>query len=358
MKHNWVIQTYEDDDQLEAIRLLNIVYGKWHDIKYWVWKYKNNPAGFFKNDIQLAKNVNNEIIGYFAVIPLKMQLNNVEILGSLGVDLATHQEYQRQGIFTALANKLYAEAAKNDLQITYAFPLYQEPAYKGHIKMNWSTLCIVPNFVKRFSLDKFLEGRIKNKILLIMAKKLTHLIFKTKFVIKKTPLVKDLIIEKTERFDERFNVLWEKLSSQYKIIVVRNKDHLNWRYVSNPEKNYIIFKAEKKNEVLGFIVLHTEEHPPYKIGYIVDIFSIQDKLIMQNLITKSLEYFKNQDVNSVNCWMLKHHSLYFQILRENGFTARSSGIALIARKNISKISNELFCNPKNWFITMGDNDGL
>ena len=356
MKRNWSIQTYNEGDEEEAVRLLKSVYGKWHDMNYWLWKYKNNPAGFFKSNIQIARD-NDKMIGYFALVPVKMKLKSIQILGSLGVDLATHQDYQRQGVFVAMANKLYAEAAKNDIPITYAFPFYEEAAHKGHMKMGWLTPCIIPNMVKRLSIDKAIKNRIKNRLLQKVGLMIGRILLSKKLRIRKPPRTEGLTIEKITVFDGRVDKLWEKVSEDYNILVIRDSNYLNWRYAHHPDKKYTIFTAEKDSEILGFVVLGSEEFYPNKVGYIVDILTVNDKEITQHLLTKSLEYFRSNNVDAVTCWMLRHH-WYYKMLKENGFTSTPSRIALVAQTLSSRVSKEVLADPQDWFITMGDDDGI
>lgn len=38
-------------------------------------------------------------------------------------------------------------------------------------------------------------------------------------------------------FDQRFDIFWDKISSQFPIIGERNSSYLNWRFIQSPHKN-------------------------------------------------------------------------------------------------------------------------
>ena len=75
------------------------------------------------------------------------------------------------------------------------------------------------------------------------------------------------------RFDERINHLWTRVSNQHNIMVVRNKDYLNWRYIAVPDVDYLVCLAEKAGEILGYIILRCIQREYRKVGIIFDILA-------------------------------------------------------------------------------------
>ena len=195
-----------------------------------------------------------------------------------------------------------------------------------------------------------------------------------------------LKIRQVKRFDERHDEFWKEASKGYDIIVERNSEYLNWRYINvPPDIEYTIFAAEKRNQIKGYIVLRCMHEGALAVGSIVDILTLPNQgQVARALISKSLEFFEARNVDLVTCKMLKSHP-YYKILRDRGFLEPYGSIVKMcslilpsafkeayfpsernkSRFNICINSPEvnmvkiLSQNPsEKWILTYGDGDGI
>ena len=223
---SWKIRKYRVGDEQAIVELLNIAFPRWHSLEYWKWKYKRNPAG--SPVIWLAEH-DNKIVGHYGIIPVRMKVGNTYLTGSFACDAATHPKYQGRGVFSSIVNRCYADAAQNDLPMTYGFARYQlGPTYKRY---EWrGHICYMIHMIKVLNWTPLLSRYIRNGFLI---RTITRILGQMS---RSESSDGGLKIERISRFDERINEFWEEISKHFKIIVERNQRYMNWRYVDHPEK--------------------------------------------------------------------------------------------------------------------------
>ena len=175
------------------------------------------------------------------------------------------------------------------------------------------------------------------------------------FKASKTPVVEGLTITQVSCFDERIDEFWARVSSQFQTILVRNKDHLNWRYATVPDISYSIFVAEKAGVVCGYLVLRCDcEYG--KVGVIFDFLSDSEE-VARNLLSTATEHCQRDNADYIY-WAGIANKAYLRDFRKSGFISRALLKAgyFIVYSNYSDISKELLGNPQNWLIQTGDED--
>lgn len=358
MERAWSVRTYEKGDENRIFELMEAVYPeekydqeKW--IRWWRWMYTQNPAD--DSRIWVADHDGN-IVGQYPLIIVNMKIGEEIIKGSQNIDLMTHPDYQRQGMFFTLEKKALSEAGKERINITYGFP--NEPAYPGHLKSGWFDICSLRVMIKPLNLENILKKRITNKFLLKICTVMGDLLISIFYRAKKPPEVDGLTISQITSFDDRINDLWKKISNDYEIIVVRDKEYLNWRYVNIPDMNYTIYLAEEGEEICGYVVLRCVKEEGLASGYIFDIIAPLNRTeVIHCLLSKAIKYFEEEKVDVIFCKMVADKIIY-KIFRKNGFISSRfiKGGRFCAYTSHPKISETYLKNRKNWFVQIGDSD--
>lgn len=362
MNRSWVIRRYKEGDEFGIARLSKLEYGFDEDYwrTLWVWECRKNPNGHFT----MVAEHNGQIVGHMSLVLYHMKVGNDIVTGSQAVDLIVHPSFRGRGIFLTLGKKLLNEAGEKGIVVSYGFP--NKPAHSGHLKYGWFDVCNVPNFTKfldtYIALNHYLAGykpisllnRSKvSKSLLEIVLRVTSL-FINLFVSllakgESVSYLKECSIKRVTRFDRRFDDFWKNVSENYRIAVVREHEYLNWRYFSKPNTQYMVFVAEGKSKILGYIILQVKK----KAGYIIDIFAYPDGRVIASLLSETLRYFKRERVGWVTC-LTTGSILLYRVLRERGFIPIPSECPLIARINSPQIPEKLIRDTSNWYITMGD----
>jgi hypothetical protein len=359
MERKWSIRTYKEGDENRIFDLQKAVYPlENYDLKSWLmwwrWKFKNNPSG--SSIICIADN-DGIIVGLYAAIPVALKIGTETIFIYQSLDNWTHPEYRRQGIFTALANKMFDEIEKNGTGIIFGFP--NETTLKPDVdKLNYFIVTQMPLLVDPLNWRNSLRLLISNRFLLEISKRIGELLQKLFYRVQISPNIEGLTITRVNCFDDRINILWNKVSDQHKIAVVRDKDYLNWRY-SSPDIIYSRYIAERDGAILGYIVVRCKQERNVKTGLILDFLAESEEPLMC-LIAKAVEQCKQEKVDLIYTYV-KANKLYHRALRRKGFIRvpfmRPS--TLVARIGlISNYRKERLKEQQNWFVEIGDSDAV
>lgn len=197
---------------------------------YFNWKFLQNPAGQVIGFIAYHEG---EAAGYYGLIPEYYMVDGKKTVIYQSTDTMTHPHYQRQGLFTKLANKTLEYLKEKDGEI-FALGFPGNTSHPGFVnKLGWKDIVSV-NLI-------FLH----------------HRFFKFKSFFKKSS---DLTFEQIENFDESFDLYFKnKTYPAGKISHYLDKSFLDWRFSNNPLQKHEIVKVKKENEIIGFLVYRTYE---------------------------------------------------------------------------------------------------
>ena len=235
IKKSWVCRDYKNGDEYQILDLFEKVFKKKLNLDYWKWRFIENP---FENGIIKLLFNGKELIGHYAVLPTRMEIQNKLVKCVFSMTTMTHPNYMGQGIFTYLAKETYKECKQKGFKFVYGFP--NEHSYYGFIKkLDWKDLGKVSFLCKNIEKENITE-------------------------------IGD--VYKLKKFNIDVNLLWEKVKNNYQVIVPRIETFLNWRFVKNPDVDYIKYAIKNhENELLGYIVLKIYIKQNEVKGHIVDI---------------------------------------------------------------------------------------
>ena len=361
MERKWSIRSYEKGDENRIFELMKAVpeYSgrtldkeKW--MRWWNWNYIDNPAG---DSMILIADHEGKLVGARSTIRVKMKIAGETVTASENTDLMTHPDYRRQGIFSSLEKKSFDQLKDEGVYITYSFP--GPMSYPGYIKSGkFFDIHAIRTVIKPVNLENTLKRRIKNKFLLKICTVAGSIFINIFYRAKKPPEVDGLTITKISSFDDRINDFWKEISNDHEIIVVRDKEYLNWRYVDVPDVEYTIYLAEEGGEICGYIVLKCVKEEGSASGYVIDIIAPLDRPeVIHSLLSKAIKYFKEERVDVIFCEMIAD-KIFYKIFKKNGFVSSCFTIKnrFIVRINSPKISEAYIKDKKNWFIQLGDSD--
>lgn len=357
MAKSFCYRNYKPDDEKLLFDLLHTVWGKkleiseWEEwIKGWMWMFSNNPAG---NSIIWLAEHNGKLVGSYPLIMLDMKIGNLQGKGGQIADTMTHPQYRRQGIAFTLGEKALAQLKEQKALLAFGFPT--EEAYPLHMNSGWIDVCSIQTMVKPLNLGNILNKYLAyGKSLIDIFSKFGELPLKSIFGYRKPSMVDGLTISKISHFDKDCDDFWDMISKDFNIIVVRNRDYLNWRYVDMPNAKYTLYAAEKNKKLYGYMVLDYKYHNGLVFGRILDIVApLDQEVIIQCLVSKAIEHFKQKKVDAIYSSIIS--SRYRHSFLKNGFIPfPRSNARLIAYMASPQISEGFLKNPKNWFIQLGD----
>lgn len=354
MERAWSIRRYKEGDEKGIFELTKAVYPekeynreKW--MQWWTWEFRNAPAG---PAIILVAEQEDKIIGQLALIPLKMKIGNQIVRSAIELDDMTHPDYRRQGIFSTLIGPASIVAKEEDIKIIYASPT--EMAYSVHLKCRRFDIKGFKFLFKPLNLRNILRNYISNRLQLKLATIIGGLIIDLFFRGKKYVNIDDLTINRISSFDDSIDDFWRRIFSGYEVIVVKNKEYLNWRYVKISNKNYVIYLAKEKEEVCGYVVIRAQKSEDLTMGCIVDIIAPLNRMdIIDQLISAAIEYFEDEKVDLIITKMIAN-KLYLKAFKRKGFIIKRRNCHLVMHTSSPEISIMHREAAKHCFIQWGD----
>jgi len=310
---------------------------------------------------------NGNIIGHVALIPIRFQYFDREIIVGKSEDSSLRKKYRGRQLFEKLEHECFDTAAESGFSISYSI---SRTANEVHVKAGYRPLrpmqgyfiplkpLFVTNEVARVLGISGIKKALMKPIMNFLARR-----FYARSKRRKAP-ESDLTIEKVERFDESLDELWRTFITQHRVITIkRSAKYLNWRFVEKPGQSYEIHVARSDGKLVGYLITTTvQRKEDFKTDLRIGVTS--DFLVLGNyqyalspLFDKAVDYWITDDCDCVINW-IHRDSLYANVIREElkryGFVSMFGefSIPISVRALRDDVSPSEFYDEKNWLITL------
>lgn len=358
----WILRKSRKGDEPKIITLAKNAFGKnllpeKHLSEFWDWEFHQNPSG----DAQIwVADDNGNVVGHYAIIPVRLQIGGIIHTAGLVVDVITHSAYRYQGMFTELGRTALKDAGAEHIPFCMGFPMEGSTAtivLPGHFKVGWFIAFTIPVFVRPLNFESIVRKLLGNKYLARLAGLFGSLWERLQSLIGVDASTDSLEFLVTTSFPKKIDKFWEDASKDYEIIGVRDFQWLNYRFTNVPGREYRIIIAQKNSKILGYIILREMPRMNLQFGLIVDILTYRrDHHTRWILLAKAVEYFKMKGVDLVGCMIQDDE--YQQDLKALGFIKSLEKYYFIIHLNTNQFEREVIAVPKKWFISWGDLDTI
>ncbi len=264
------------EDRAEQARLFNACFKKTLEAEELVWRYDENPHGAAVSLVSRPPG-GEGVCGYACSPRLAVPDGNEAQMAPIGQtgDVMTHPDWRKRGIFSGLDARCMEETAKLGWPVVFGLPNRRS----AHIflKLGWEQVGTIRpwTLVLESSADaralRIGDGRLKALMVpfAVRAWKRAH---------------KQLRIQAAGRYDVRgiseFPPQTEALSREveagFGLMVRRDADYLNWRFVRNTRGLHRCLGAfDSEGTFLGYVVVQVPR-PGSRLGYLVDLLAAHD----------------------------------------------------------------------------------
>jgi GNAT superfamily N-acetyltransferase len=321
------IEEYKDEHKKDVFKLFEKVFGKKMTDEYWDWRYNNEEFG---KPIRYLMWDKQKLVGHYVVhpIPLKISQDIEKNLFSLSV--MTDPNYRGKGIFPKLAKIIYENAGRLGYKLVIGFP--NTKSYKIHFeKIDWVNFGNMIEFYK--NIDSLISISNNTKI----------------------------TISQIYEFDERINQIWLKNKDNFKFLIPRTKEYLDWRFSKYPKFQ---FENYPQTEYFKFLIENNSEPTAYfifkkfgkDIGHIVDFFGDLNQNIFKKMVEFVINFSYDKKINQLSCWIpFKLKDDVNLIFNQLGFQQKSSETYFGIHFLTKELDKDVIKKEK-WFLTMSDSD--
>lgn len=346
------IRKYKTEDKTKIISLIEVVWGKkfaetFNEI--FEWKVEKSSNYWSNDNHTLVVEKNESIIGLATVTAVPIKIKNRIVTGLWVGDYIVHPTH-RGSTGIKLMKQIMREP-----HIFLGTP--NEISYKIAKRLKWFDILTLTNRVYIINMKKNLEKKIKNKFVINLLDQIWRITRKICFPDGKVSALKDMILIKITKFDERIDTFFQEVANDHEIMIARNMKYLNWRFSERPDREYDIYLAVKKEKIVGYVVFNHETIEEIKYGRIIDLLVINSEIATLNmLILKAKNELERAGVDLITFYISNKNIIYNRALIKRGFIFKKNKGQLIGYNNNDSVSNEELMQGKDWFITMADSD--
>jgi len=310
----------------------------------WDWQYKRNPHMPADGPLIWLAREGQTIVGQYATMPVTLLVQGREIDAAWGMDVMVAPERQRQGLGEVLFRTW-------DRNVGASLGLgLSDSSYRLFGKLRWPDVGPVPCFVKpltRRALRRPGWSVGANRLLSALTLPWVKLVARTR------PLEGEVRV--IRHFDERFDALWAKVSSQFAFVVRRDAAYLNWKYVHAPHVRYTIAMLERDGEAAGYVVYRHIQETRGRVTIVVDwLTAPDDHSGMLTLLRWVDREARAADSDKIRAFAM--HAGYRKLIRQSGYFAVKSTMEFVAKVNAVDVPSAFYEQTDTWHVTLGDSD--
>lgn len=335
-------------DDEELFRLYRAVFGDAlaeSSRRRWRWQYLDNPATAPSGPEIWVAREDGTLLGQYASMPVRLQWGDREVRSSWGMDVFLSPAARGKGVgarlFTAWSD--HVEVALGLGLTASSYGLFQ--------KLGYADVGPVP-FYYRILDPRAVAARRVGPRWAGMAGRILGLGWRLRH--RERPRhAPDVVVRPVERFDARYDALWERAGASYAMCVRRDSAYLDWKYVHCPHRRYEIAEASRGGALAGFAVSRHEEHRGVRLGWIVDVFAdAGDHAVRDALIGHVLEGFRRAGVARAQAFALS--AAVGSDLARRGFRRGDSPMQFCVRARVP--SDAVLADTRRWHVMFGDSD--
>lgn len=285
---------FEMRDRDAVLSLFKAAFGKERDPAQWDWEFMRGP----KPGILVLAESDEKIVGHYAILPREIRIGENVVESGLVVDVMTHPDYGKRGIFVNSGLEAFRQAESAGLAMLIGFP--NEAAIRGHQKVGWSELGSIRVFarplrasaVKEFLGDRVRLPGISVRIIDTFLRALNAI-----SLVESSVDISASWISTSELMSikDELKVFEEASLKTYPIFNLRTPDWLRWRLSDPLDPAFImVLRYGETKAIVGFGVLKVKEKDGMKTGAVMDLLAVGgdrriQRRILRGLLDKSLQ---------------------------------------------------------------------
>lgn len=324
------VRTYRDGDEQGILACYAKIFEQGVlDLEQWNWKFRDNPTG--RVEIVVADHDTDGIVGVYAAIPYRADIDGEEAWASQGVDLAVLPEYRRvgppPGLFISIGSLYHDEyCGQGPERASYYFGL-PIPAWKhGHrhfgyqVGRDWDFLFLDPGSATS------LERRV----------------------------APGLEVRTVETPSEDHDELELRVRPELRVAIRRDRDYWRWRYAARPDRTYRLLECRDRSsgKLRGAAVYSVADLLRPRTAWLVDWLVPSGDLEATEALICSAETHARADRTGALAALFSQVDPRFLAFQDLGFRVMGSPYFLA----VVPYRHSLAFFRERWYFTLGDSD--
>jgi hypothetical protein len=311
------------------------------------WQYRENPTSKIFVDLAIC---DDRIAAIYAVQPALVRVGGAPRLAAQSVDTLVDADFRGRGLFTTMAEGVYARVRQDGGLFVYGFPnANSAPGFFR--KLQWVSLDPVP-FLVRPLRTAGLASRLPFGALLGRLPDVRLPIWGPR-------LAEDQELRVLTHIGGELDQLWGKFASQLTVAVDRSAEYLRWR-LSKPGESYVCLGLFEGGELVGFCAYTTVDKHGGRIGYVLELlYEPTRHRVGAALLAESLRRMATDRADLALAWCFPH-SPNARAYSKVGFVPlpeRLRPIELhVGVRALDESLSDVVTDRTNWYLSYCDSD--
>ena len=355
----WHARLYRPGDEDGIGSLYARVFGYSRTPEWWRWKIKTLPADVESTWVAVAED-DGRIIGQYTGIAIRMKLSGVVRPAVINVDAMTAPEFRRRGILLHLG-----EAAKEHWRASGFAALVGLPNEQWGsrtVAFGWKTMFPLTWLRFPLHLGRVLarSGRLPQAIsgpARLMGEIVARAWSRPRIGrLGRYTKPDGISVEEIHTAGSELDLLWERLEKHYDNCVVRDRQYVEWRFLTALPIPYKVLLSRREGQLTGYVAYRPSGPRDTANGYIADLLTAPDDMASAHaLLGAALTDMWEAGAGVALVTAVPESALY-ALLRSAGAMPVKAGfhydiIPLDPSLNASNIAN-----PQTWLASGSDSD--
>lgn len=345
------------EDRAEQARLFNACFKKTLEAPALEWRYDQNPQG--KAVSLLSRPPGAEGVCGYACSPRLAVPSGDEsqaaLIGETG-DVMTHPEWRKRGIFSGLDQRCMEETARLGWPIVFGLPNRRS----AHIfpKLGWEIVGTVRPWTLLLEAGREAREirRADGRLKAFLAPLAVRAWRRARRRLRSTAAGR-FGVYGISSFPEQVLELSRELEPEFTLMVRRDADYLNWRFLNNTTGLHRALGAyDREGLFMGYVVVQ-HPRPGSSLGFLVDLLA-PDERARAALLEAAIVHLQTAGAVAVQATAVDG-SWWSKTLQEVGFQAprKENHLTVILYTHdpehpLAKAGRD----PRGWYLTDGDRD--
>lgn len=310
----------DDGDIAQILRLNKAEYGATDILTTpadFAWRADRNPAG--RAIIPVIRDKNGEVVGFIWVVPLYLRIDGQDWLAATGTNLVIQPDYRQGFGYLKLMRRFERVFHQNSLPLHFSF--VSEENYQRRREQAPSTVTTLPLLVKPLNLEMLAQPHLPQgwqRFGLRWVDKIA-----TRLIFQQPPTSDDsqITVCVCENIDGTFDQFWQRVQNKYKVMLIRNRAFLAWRFADVSGRRYHTLVAEQNGQMIGYAILRCAVIRDIETGLIMDLLVTPGQSGQRaglGLVRAAEAYFKQQAM-AVIVGGVPTFAAEYDLLRQAGY---------------------------------------
>lgn len=312
----------------------------------YAWLYGRGPATGW-----LLRSAAGEPIGSTGMMLRRIRSEQGPLRAGQAIDLNVDREHRSVGPALALQRAVVANAREGTLDLIYGFPNQESKAVFR--RLGYRTIGSFARWVKPLSWEKPLRPWIRGLVPRKAVAFAVDCVLRLKSSELRHRLRAGMRVCVTDRFDQRFDKLWQAASGRFRLVGERTSHYLNWRFSDCPHAPHRVFcLLAEDNRLLAYLVYSRTD-----CGAYLSDFFFAEIAHFEILLARFLRQMRQDGAESV-ATNYAGSSAIARSLKRFGFWQSPSEWNAVVFFDAERFPRDAgrWLDPESWFLTRADAD--